>query len=44
MYLPTEEVVVATILRAGLPMQIGLTNYFDKADNAFVSAYRKEGR
>lgn len=43
MYLPTEEVVVATILRAGLPMQIGLTNYFDKADNAFVSAYRKEG-
>ena len=43
MYLPTEEVVVATILRAGLPMQSGLTNYFDKADNAFVSAYRKEG-
>lgn len=42
MRLPTEEVVVATILRAGLPMQAGLTNYFDKADTAFVSAYRKE--
>lgn len=42
MNLPTEEVVVATILRAGLPLQAGLTNYFDKADNAFVSAYREE--
>lgn len=42
MNLPTEEVVVATILRAGLPLQLGLTNYFDKADSAFVSAYREE--
>jgi uracil phosphoribosyltransferase len=33
--------VVATILRAGLAMHNGLLNYFDKADNAFISAYRK---
>ena len=33
--------VLATILRAGLPMHTGLLNYFDKADNAFISAYRK---
>ncbi|MBZ4188204.1 uracil phosphoribosyltransferase [Niabella beijingensis] len=36
-----EQPVLATILRAGLPMHQGLLNYFDKADNAFVSAYRK---
>jgi uracil phosphoribosyltransferase len=33
--------VIATILRAGLPLHIGLLNYFDKAQNAFVSAYRR---
>ena len=33
--------MLATILRAGLPMHNGLLNYFDKADNAFLSAYRK---
>lgn len=33
--------VIATILRAGLPMHQGVLNYFDKADNAFISAYRK---
>jgi len=33
--------VIATILRAGLPMHQGILNYFDHADNAFVSAYRK---
>ena len=33
--------VLATILRAGLPMHQGLLNYFDKADSAFISAYRK---
>lgn len=33
--------VLGTILRAGLPLHQGLLNYFDKADNAFVSAYRK---
>lgn len=33
--------VLATILRAGLPMHTGLLNFFDRADNAFISAYRK---
>jgi len=33
--------VLATILRAGLPLHQGLLNYLDKADNAFVSAYRE---
>ncbi|MBE2229619.1 MAG: uracil phosphoribosyltransferase [Chitinophagaceae bacterium] len=33
--------VLATILRAGLPLHQGLLNYFDKSDNAFISAYRK---
>jgi len=36
-----EQPVLATILRAGLPMHQGLLNYFDMADNAFISAYRK---
>ena len=36
-----EQPVLATILRAGLAMHNGLLNYFDKADNAFISAYRK---
>jgi uracil phosphoribosyltransferase len=36
-----EQPVVATILRAGLPLHLGMLNYFDQADNAFVSAYRK---
>jgi len=36
-----RQPVLGTILRAGLPMHQGLLNYFDKADNAFVSAYRK---
>lgn len=35
-----DEVVVATILRAGLPLNQGLMNYFDDSSNAFVSAYR----
>ncbi|GAA4319100.1 uracil phosphoribosyltransferase [Flaviaesturariibacter amylovorans] len=37
----TEQPVLTTILRAGLPLHQGLLNYFDKADCAFVSAYRK---
>ena len=41
MSLPQEQPVLATILRAGLPLHEGLLNYFDRADNAFVSAYRK---
>jgi uracil phosphoribosyltransferase len=36
--------VLATILRAGLPLHQGLLNYFDKADSAFISAYRKHRR
>jgi uracil phosphoribosyltransferase len=36
-----QQPVLATILRAGLPLHNGMLNYFDKADNAFVSAYRK---
>lgn len=36
-----EQPVLATILRAGLPMHTGMLNYFDRADNAFISAYRK---
>ncbi len=36
-----EQPVLTTILRAGLAMHNGLLRYFDKADNAFVSAYRK---
>ena len=36
-----EQPILATILRAGLAMHNGLLNYFDKADNAFLSAYRK---
>jgi uracil phosphoribosyltransferase len=36
-----SQPVLATILRAGLPMHQGMLNYFDKADNAFISAYRK---
>lgn len=42
MSLPSEDVVIGTILRAGLPLQAGLTSFFDKADHAFISAYRKE--
>jgi uracil phosphoribosyltransferase len=37
----SEQPVLATILRAGLALHEGLLNFFDKADNAFVSAYRK---
>ncbi len=36
-----EQPVIATILRAGIPLHYGLLNFFDKADNAFISAYRK---
>ncbi|MCW3116947.1 MAG: uracil phosphoribosyltransferase [Chitinophagaceae bacterium] len=36
-----EQPILATILRAGLPMHQGMLNYFDQADNAFISAYRK---
>ncbi len=36
-----DEIVLATVFRAGLPFHLGFLNYFDKAENAFVSAYRK---
>lgn len=36
----TDDIVVATIFRAGLPFHQGFLDVFDKADNAFVSAYR----
>lgn len=36
-----EQPVAGTILRAGLPLHQGVLNYFDRADNAFISAYRK---
>ncbi|HKR07061.1 MAG TPA: uracil phosphoribosyltransferase [Bacteroidia bacterium] len=36
-----EQPVLATILRAGLSMHQGMLNYFDKAENAFISAYRR---
>ncbi|MES2330826.1 MAG: uracil phosphoribosyltransferase [Bacteroidota bacterium] len=39
-----SQPVLATILRAGLPLHNGMLNYFDKADNAFISAYRKHHR
>lgn len=43
MEIPTiaEPVVLATILRAGLPYHQGFLNFFDQAENAFVSAYRQ---
>lgn len=36
-----EKVVLATIFRAGVPFHQGFLNFFDRAENAFVSAYRK---
>ncbi|MDD7438547.1 MAG: uracil phosphoribosyltransferase [Bacteroidales bacterium] len=39
--LDQNQVVVATILRAGLPLHQGFVNYFDRAENCFVSAYRR---
>lgn len=36
-----QNIVISTILRAGLPFHKGFLNYFDQAENAFVSAYRK---
>lgn len=38
---PSDQLVVAAILRAGLPLHQGVLNFFDDAENAFVSAYRK---
>lgn len=38
---PADNVVLGTILRAGLPLHTGFHNYLDRAENAFVSAFRK---
>ena len=38
---PDEQLVLSTILRAGLPFHQGFLNVFDRSENAFVSAYRK---
>ena len=40
-YVPLDNLVLATILRAGLPLHNGLLKYFDSAENCFISAYRK---
>jgi uracil phosphoribosyltransferase len=40
MFLPTDRIVLCSVLRAGLPLHQGLLNYFDSAENAFISAYR----
>ncbi len=42
--LPDEQIVIGSVLRAGLPLHNGLLNIFDNAENAFVSAYRKHTR
>lgn len=39
--IPKNDIVLCSILRAGLPLHNGLLNYFDDAENAFISAYRK---
>lgn len=44
---PDDKIVLATVFRAGLPLHQGFLNIFDRAENAFVSAFRyyedKEG-
>ncbi|MGJ8737816.1 uracil phosphoribosyltransferase [Zobellia laminariae] len=40
MTLPIDKLVLCSVLRAGLPLHQGLLNYFDGAENAFISAYR----
>jgi uracil phosphoribosyltransferase len=40
-YVIKQQPVIATILRAGLPLHTGMLNIFDRAQNAFVSAYRR---
>jgi len=39
--LSSNKIVLATVLRAGLPLHQGFLNYFDKAENAFIGAYRQ---
>ncbi len=42
--LPQDRIVLGTILRAGLPFHQGFLNVYDRAENAFLSAYRRMGR
>lgn len=42
--LPQSDIIIASIMRAGLPLHTGLLNYFDSAQNAFIAAYRKYGK
>lgn len=37
---PVDDLVICSILRAGIPLHMGLLNYFDQAQNSFISAYR----
>jgi uracil phosphoribosyltransferase len=39
-----NDIVIASIMRAGLPLHDGILHYFDKAQNAFIAAYRKYGK
>ncbi|MCR9228142.1 MAG: uracil phosphoribosyltransferase [Flavobacteriaceae bacterium] len=39
-YLSSDKLVLCSVLRAGLPLHHGILNYFDGAENAFISAYR----
>lgn len=41
MFVIAEQPILGTILRAGLPLHQGVLNFFDKADNAFISAFRR---
>ncbi len=43
-FLLKQQPVLATILRAGLPFHQGFLNIFDRADNAFISAYRRHSK
>jgi len=38
--LPKDDIILGTVLRAGLPFHQGFLNIFDRADNAYVSAFR----
>lgn len=40
MQVPSEEIVLCSILRAGLSMHHGILNFFDQVENGFISAYR----
>ncbi|MBV6439606.1 MAG: uracil phosphoribosyltransferase [Haliscomenobacteraceae bacterium CHB4] len=41
MMLPSQRIVLSTVLRAGLPFHQGMLHFFDNADSAFISAYRR---